>query len=166
MGGKRLRGVRCIHTHLKNEPLNQDDLTDLALLRLDLIAAIGVLEDGLPGDIHISYLVPYVPDGKPYEIMPAISFYDLNLSMRSFVEALEDEIVKAEGFREKGDRRERAILVSVSTDSKEVQEDSVEELKELARTSNLNVVDVVLQRPKRTHPKYLMGEGKVQGTYC
>lgn len=162
LGRKRLRGVRCIHTHLKNEPLSQDDLADLALLRLDLIAAIGVLKDGLPGDIQISYLVPYAPKGKLYEIMPTISFYDLDLSMRSFIEALEDEMVKAEGIREKGDRRERAILVSVSTDFKEVQEDSVVELKELARTSNLNVVDVVLQRPKRTHPKYLMGEGKVK----
>ena len=36
----RLRGVRCVHTHLRNAPLNDDDLTDLALLRLDLMAAI------------------------------------------------------------------------------------------------------------------------------
>jgi GTP-binding protein HflX len=162
LGKKRLRGVRCIHTHLKNEPLSQDDLTDLALLRLDLIAAIGVLENGLPGDIYISYLVPFAPGGKLYEIMPPVSLHELDLNMRSFVEALEDEIVKAEGFREGGGRRERAILVSVSTDSKEMQEDSIEELHELARTSNLAVVDVVLQRPKKTHPKYLMGEGKVR----
>ena len=162
LGRKRLRGVRCIHTHLKNEPLSQDDLADLALLRLDFMAAIGILENGLPGDMHMAHLVPFVPEGKVYEIMPPVSFYDLDLSMRSFVEALEDEIVKAEGIREKGDKRERAILVSVSTHSKAAQEDSIDELKELARTSNLNVVDLVLQRPKRTHPKYLMGEGKVK----
>jgi hypothetical protein len=36
----RLRGVRCLHTHLKGEPLSRDDLTDLALLRLDLMAAM------------------------------------------------------------------------------------------------------------------------------
>ena len=29
----RLRGVRCIHTHLTDESLSADDLTDLALLR-------------------------------------------------------------------------------------------------------------------------------------
>ena len=28
----RLRGLRLVHTHLKSEPLTQDDLTDLALL--------------------------------------------------------------------------------------------------------------------------------------
>ena len=41
-GLRLLRGVRLIHTHLNNQPLTQDDLTDLALLRLDLMVAIGV----------------------------------------------------------------------------------------------------------------------------
>src|SRR4029453_1040574 len=36
----RFRGLRCVHTHLRGEQLTQDDLTDLALLRLDLMAAI------------------------------------------------------------------------------------------------------------------------------
>ena len=38
-GQVRLRGLRLVHTHLKSEPLTKDDLTDLALLRLDLVAA-------------------------------------------------------------------------------------------------------------------------------
>ena len=42
VGVGRLRGLRLIHTHLRDEPLSQEDLTDLALLRLDLIAAVGV----------------------------------------------------------------------------------------------------------------------------
>jgi GTP-binding protein HflX len=49
----RFRGLRCIHTHLRGEQLTQDDLTDLALLRLDLMAAIDVdSTTGLPGLIH------------------------------------------------------------------------------------------------------------------
>src|SRR5688572_32977820 len=36
----RFRGLRLVHTHLRGEPLTHDDLTDLALLRLDLVAAI------------------------------------------------------------------------------------------------------------------------------
>ena len=31
----RFRGLRCVHTHLLGEKLTQDDLTDLALLRLE-----------------------------------------------------------------------------------------------------------------------------------
>jgi len=35
LGRQSLRGIRLVHTHLRDEPLSQDDLTDLALLRLD-----------------------------------------------------------------------------------------------------------------------------------
>ena len=41
LGRSGLRGLRCIHTHLKGEPLSQDDLNDLALLRLDVMIKIG-----------------------------------------------------------------------------------------------------------------------------
>ena len=42
------------------------------------------------------------------------------------------------------------------------QEDSVEELRELAGSSDVFVLDSVIQRPKEINPKYLMGEGKVK----
>ena len=43
-GGRgRFRGLRLVHTHLRSEPLTRDDLADLALLRLDAVAAIGVM---------------------------------------------------------------------------------------------------------------------------
>ena len=51
-GRNRLCGLRLVHTHLGQEPLSEDDLTDLALLRLDCVAAVGVLADGLPGKIR------------------------------------------------------------------------------------------------------------------
>jgi hypothetical protein len=42
VSAERFRGLRCVHTHLNGEKLTQDDLTDLALLRLDLMATIQV----------------------------------------------------------------------------------------------------------------------------
>lgn len=42
VGPDRLRGLRCIHTHLKEEPLSQEDLTDMALLRLDAMVGVAV----------------------------------------------------------------------------------------------------------------------------
>src|SRR5258708_28805782 len=55
----RFRGLRCVHTHLRGEHLTQDDLADLALLRLDLMAAIDVdAEAGLPGVIWAAHLLP------------------------------------------------------------------------------------------------------------
>src|SRR5213593_3878432 len=55
----RFRGLRCVHTHLRGEDLTRDDLTDLALLRLDLMAAIDVDErTGLPNTVRAAYLLP------------------------------------------------------------------------------------------------------------
>ncbi len=55
----RFRGLRCVHTHLRGEHLTQDDLADLALLRLDLMAAIDVdAETGLPGVVWAAHLLP------------------------------------------------------------------------------------------------------------
>src|SRR5262245_4169954 len=56
---ERFRGLRCVHTHLLGEKLTQDDLTDLALLRLDLMSAIQVDGNtGLPGFVHSAHLLP------------------------------------------------------------------------------------------------------------
>src|SRR5215831_3207265 len=55
----RFRGLRFVHTHLRGEELTRDDLTDLALLRLDLMAAINVDErTGLPGLVRAAHLLP------------------------------------------------------------------------------------------------------------
>src|SRR5215813_15559319 len=57
-GQGRFRGLRLVHTHLRGEPLTRDDLTDLALLRLDLVAMIEVLDTGLPGRVELAHLAP------------------------------------------------------------------------------------------------------------
>lgn len=161
LGMRRLRGVRCIHTHLKDESLTQDDLTDLALLRLDLIAALGVGENGLPAHIYLAHLVPPNPEGETCKLMEAVPFHRLDLNLSDLLREIEEGLaVSGEGIEVgKGDR---AVLVSVSRESRAEQEDSLEELKELARTAGVTVQDVVIQRPKMIHPKYLMGEGKIR----
>ena len=161
LGRKALRGVRCVHTHLKNEPLSDDDLTDLALLRLDIMAAIGVGEDGLPLDIHAAHLAALPGEKKPCDVMPSAPFYGFNLNMGEFVRSLEEEIGRAQ-ILDVSDRRERAILVSVSTKPKEEQLDYLSELKALAETSNVVVLDTIWQRPKELSPRYLMGKGKIK----
>jgi len=161
LGRKLLRGVRCVHTHLKNEPLSQDDLTDLALLRLDLMAAIGVRDDGLPEDIYTAHILPYNPGGKTCEVDEPRPFHTLDIEMDGFVASLEEEMGRAV-TREVAGASERAILVSVATRHKDEQMESLEELKELARTDSVVVLDAICQRPERLNPKYLMGTGKIK----
>ncbi len=164
-GQKLLRGLRLIHTHLKGEPLSQDDFTDLALLRLDLIAAIGVLDDqGLPGKIHIGVLKPGQGQGDVYDILPAEDFHNVSLDFKSFIEAREEEMQrKTRIFEKPGEKNdERAILISVSTGPRWRQEESINELEELVNSSNIAVLDRIIQRPARIDPRHLLGTGKLR----
>jgi GTP-binding protein HflX len=165
LGRKALRGLRLIHTHLKNEQINQDDITDLSLLRLDALIAIG-LKDRRPENIYLAHLLS--SDSKiTYEVNNPVPFHKLDTAFENFdalISSIENELQSQRigtGVDIK-DTRERAILVSVSTGPKHEQEDSVDELKELANSGNVIVLDTVLQRPKEINPKYLMGEGKIK----
>ncbi|HYA31690.1 MAG TPA: GTPase HflX [Thermodesulfovibrionales bacterium] len=159
LGRKSLRGLRLVHTHLKNESLNQDDLTDLSLLRLDLVAAVGI-RDQLPDRLFMAHLMP-PGSGKPVEILPPQGFYQFEMDFLTFISALEEEMARQRTFDQR-DTRERAILVGVATNPRYEQEDSMEELGELAVSSGVLVLDKVMQRPKEINPKYLMGEGKIR----
>ncbi len=158
VGRKALRGLRYIHTHLKDEPLNNEDLSDLALLRFDMIAAISI-KDSFPHTIYAAYLMPYGSQ-KKYETITE-DFYRFDLDFNSFVHSLEDEMDRSRLIDQK-DQREQTILVSASTGPRYGMEDSMEELKELAQSSDLAVLDTVIQRLKVVNPKYLLGEGKLR----
>ncbi len=161
LGTRRLRGVRFIHTHLRDQPLNQEDLTDLALLRLDMIAALTVRPDGLPGAISVAHLVPPNQDQKLYEVLPPRSIHELDLDAANFIAEIEREMERAQTAVAVG-KKDRAILVSVSKKGRSEQEESIEELKELARTDNIQVLDAVIQRPHDINPRFLLGEGKLK----
>jgi GTP-binding protein HflX len=162
-GGRgRLRGLRCIHTHLKGEGLSQDDLTDLALLRLDLMVALEVTGQGLPGRVFSANLLPGNTQSNPWHVEVYRNLTDLTLDFLAFIHALEDELQRDIGAQQT-DGKETTILVSVVPHGKPFPiEDSLEELGELARSTDLEVIDTVVQRPKKIHPKYLMGEGKLK----
>jgi len=162
-GGRgRLKGLRCIHTHLKGEPLTQDDLTDLALLRLDLMAVIAVTPQGLPGRVCAATLLPGNEHGEVWHLEEYRNPAEIDLDFLAFIHALENELQRGVETQQTHGK-ETAILVSVIPSGKAFPiEDSLEELGELARSTDLAVIDTVVQRPKRIHPKYLMGEGKLK----
>ena len=164
LGRSGLRGLRCIHTHLKNEALSQDDLTDLALLRLDMMVAVGVNTMGMPASVYYAHLLPENPHNQQVEQLFAPSIGELHLDLKSFLHSLENELERSleTSHVDLSDPRERAILVSVSRASRREIEDSLCELNELARTADVVVLDQVMQRPQRLNPKYLMGEGKIK----
>ena len=159
--GPRLRGLRCVHTHLKGESLSHDDLTDLALLRLDLMAAIGVLESGLPGDVFLATLMPINEKGQSWRCWEPLPLANLDVNAQEIIQALEEEFRRTQRVREAGDRRDRAILVHASSASKWAIEDSLNELADLADSAGVFVSDKLSQRRHQFHPRFLMGQEKL-----
>ncbi len=163
LGRSGLRGLRCLHTHLRGEPLSQDDLNDLALLRLDLMVSVAVGGDGLPGLVHYAHLVPPGPDGRVVEMQKALSVHAFDLDFAAFIAALDAELERTRAATvDLSDRREKAILISVTQEPRQEADDSLDELSELARTADLVVLDRVMQRPRQLNPRTLMGEGKLK----
>lgn len=163
LGKKLLRGLRLIHTHLKQEPLSDDDLTDLSLLRLDLIAALLLAPDESQTEIQLASLVPPMAGAPPYMIDHPLPLHRLRLDFADFVATRETELEKSLMEAQQSDvGAERGILISVTKEAREEAEDSLEELKELARTAGVKVIDTVIQRPRQFNPRFLMGEGKMR----
>ncbi|MCC6335000.1 MAG: GTPase HflX [Myxococcales bacterium] len=159
-GQVRLRGLRLVHTHLKSEPLTRDDLTDLALLRLDLVAAVGVRDDGLPGVLHWAHLLPQNAGGELWRTETVDDVRE-QPDFSATVEALEDELAQQSQAR-RVSGKERAVLIAVCLDGRRADsEASLTEMKELARTAGVEVVDALLQVRRSADPKYLIGRGKL-----
>jgi GTP-binding protein HflX len=190
-GHGRFRGLRLVHTHLRNEALSRDDLVDLALLRLDLVAAVGVNHEGRPADLHVAHLVPPREGKSPWILLPLAPFHRASIDFVDLIDALEEEfdrvlptgratrgseralLVVAELGKQRGQSgsRVRSLPASPAAEhrgrvwepSQGSQDNSrVHELRELCRTAGIQVVDVAIQRRPEPDPRYLIGRGKLE----
>ncbi|MBK9314798.1 MAG: GTPase HflX [Acidobacteria bacterium] len=176
LGHSRFNGLRCLHTHLRGEAgLTHDDLTDLALLRLDLMAAIDVEpRTGLPGYVRAAHLLPKTNRNRSgneeeetsgesdvYQILDPRHPGQLDVDFLELIESLEGEMARNRGARKASDTRDRAILVSVTMESVVEARESLDELRELAISGGLVVLDEIIQRRQKLDPKTLVGKGKL-----
>jgi GTP-binding protein HflX len=162
IGLGRLRGLRLVHSHLKDEPLSQEDLTDLALLRLDLVASIGVNDEGLPTVIHIAHLLPDNPTGQVWQILEPVHPALLDLNFPRFVKSLEDEISRSIAARSVQSGKERAYLIGKTAGKDWEVEESLDELEELARSCGVEVIGRTYQLRSVIDPKSVVGKGKLK----
>jgi GTP-binding protein HflX len=161
-GRGRLRGLRCIHTHLGDEGLTRDDLTDLALLRLDAMVVVTTDADGLPGLAYAAALKPANAEGTAIEHLDPAAPALLDFDFREWIRAREEELARQDRTRRVGGG-ERALLVSVTAGRRPHDvESQLDELVELARSAEVEVVDVVTQHRPRVDPKLLIGSGRLQ----
>ncbi|WP_420842844.1 GTPase HflX [Desulfovibrio mangrovi] len=190
LGTGRLRGLRLMHTHLTDTALSQEDLMDMLFLRLDSVGVLTLDEFGSPAHFQYAHLVPtrseegetadaeadmssvsrraprkgeVLPDGpKPYTVHDMVAWDRVEVDFNAQTEALEDEMARAlTDARVADGDGERAVLVSVSTQPRNVQESYLDELRELARTAGIAVVGQIIQRVPQVNPKFIMGKGKL-----
>ncbi|HEY8020768.1 MAG TPA: GTPase HflX, partial [Thermoanaerobaculia bacterium] len=163
-GVGRFRGLRLVHTHLRGEPLSKDDLNDLALLRLDLVAMIEALPDGAAGRLEIAHLSPAAASGglestaeaEVFERRVAPDVHRLDFDVEATMRALEEELSRLTSAAGATDR-ERALLIGLDPD-----DERFAELRELARAAGVEAAGEVRQRRAQVHPKTVVGRGKLQ----
>ena len=163
----RFRGLRLVHTHLRGEPLTRDDLVDLVRLRLDLVAAILLAPGGEPRSMCWAHNVPADAGGASYREVGPVPIAQAHLDVARLMGELEAELARRARGREIVAKDGRAILIHVGDKTRGPgaafeAEESMRELRELARTAGVEVVDAVVQMRERLDPKLLMGKGKLE----
>jgi GTP-binding protein HflX len=170
VSAERFRGLRCVHTHLNGEKLTQDDLTDLALLRLDLMAIVQVdRENGLPNLVYSAHLLPTTAEkletdeaGLPYEFLEPNVPSQLDTNFLALINSLETEMARSrQTARHRETNRDRVILVNVTTGYLSEAEESLAELEELTLSADAVVLDKIIQRRPKIDPKTVLGKGKL-----
>jgi GTP-binding protein HflX len=157
----RLKGLRCVHTHLAGEDLTEDDLMDLLFLRLDLMAMIKIMADGLPEKLYAVHLIPVPVAGKSWHFLPPQVPSRQPANFLELIAALEDEFSRSAATKKSDAGKDRAILISVTTQSKTGAQESMDELVELVRSDDVEVLETIIQRRDRINPKLIIGKGKL-----
>lgn len=162
VGAHSLRGLRLIRTHLHDDPLSQEDITHLAMLRLDVIGVLGVTPAGEPSLLHLAHLLPPNPQGEVCRLLKPVLFHDLDLQLDSFLHDLESDLQRSAMSHTVSAGMESAILVSASPRNRAEQEEHLEELSELAESAGVRVLDRLIQRTQEGYERYLLGKGKLK----
>jgi GTP-binding protein HflX len=127
-----------------------------------MIIALTVDGNGIPEFVYSAHLLPDNPEGKVWEINPPSSLKHLEIDFLKWIQSLEDEFQKGQKPVLLRGAKEKAILISVSKERRRDLVSSMQELKELAESSGLFVVNTIIQRPQRISPTTLIGEGKLK----
>jgi len=187
-GRTRFCTLRFVSTRRGDESLSPAELAPLALHRLDALAVVAVEDDGLPGPVRVAHLLPaeerqpaparrkddddedgergvrdVTADGERYRLFPARPASLVDDDFLDLIKALEEEFERRRARTKKAGVSGRAILVHVAVSGTRADaEASMAELNELAVSSDLAVVDRIVQRRSAFDPRTLMGQGRLE----
>ena len=158
---RSLRGLRLIRSQVKEQPISQEDLTMLGLLRLDMMGVLSVTPKGEPELLSLAHLNPPSPQGQLYTLLEPTLVHQCPVSFEIFIRELEADLQRQSGSHTMA-QTQTAILVSASPKSKREQEERLTELAELASSADLRVIDHLVQRTQSGHARFQLGSGKLK----
>ena len=127
-----------------------------------MMAALTVNRNGDPGLIYSAHLLPDNREKKAWEVDAPVPLGQWDIDFLRWIQSLEEEFQRGQRSIALNASQEKAILLSVGRENREALENSMEELKDLAESSGVFVVDAIIQRPMQLSSTTLMGEGKLK----
>ncbi|MCB0346803.1 MAG: GTPase HflX [Bdellovibrionales bacterium] len=150
-----------------------DLLTDLEKLRLDGLLYVAVSERGDLGPCsfaHVEVLSTESPMAKAsdanrhfgisFERAASLQKLDVDFALR--IDELENRLAGDQRVSSESAKGDQVILIGAYTGSAEEARRNMDELRELARTAGLTVVDELMQRRTKLDPKTIIGSGKLE----
>ena len=165
-GAGRFRGLRLVRTELRQQALTREDLADLSKLRLDAVGVIDVDPQGRALELHWAHLIPNPKDRTltpTEESFPTVHGAPTDLMSR--VRAAESESARVFAAVTRENIRDTAVVVGVwpaGPRARKEADASMAELRELARTAGVLVVDEIVQIRKAIDPRTVLGKGKIE----
>ena len=163
LGRARLRNLRLVFTDLSNNKeeatIPYDIYTDLERLRFDSVIGVRAARNRV--SMAYAYLIPANGSENATthtEVVSDLGAFEFDF--REFIVSVEQSLA-AEVAQLDGDDRVGAVIVGVYDKADDDPVVSQLELRELARTAGVTIVDAVVQK-RRADPKTYIGSGKLE----
>ncbi len=155
--GGLMPGLRLLHAHPGVRELSKEDLTLLYSHRLDAVALCIRQHPDAPVQVSWAHL-DAAPRPEPV-VHPFVPLGRLKLDFPAWIAEHAGAMARPRAREVR--HAERALLVVVADDRTRLERRSVE-LRELARTAGVEVVDLITQLRPRPDPRTLVGRGKLE----
>jgi GTP-binding protein HflX len=163
LGRARLRNLRLVFTDLSNNreeaTIPYDIYTDLERLRFDSVVGVRGARNRV--SMAYAYLIPANGSENATTHTELVSDLGaLEFDFREFIDSVEQSLA-AEVAQLDADDQVGAVIVGVYDKADDDPVVSQLELRELARTAGVKIVDAVIQK-RRADPKTYIGSGKLE----
>lgn len=162
-GKSRLRKYRLIFSDItrtqEKVTIPSDIITDLEKLRLDMVCAVKIIRNQLT--VSYAWNIPFEDvEKRPIEVVLNKLFSSVDLDFSSWINDLDTELISKAVTHHSTDKTP-AMIVGVYPKNHKNIDVAMDEIRELARTADIEIVDKVIQN-RNPDPKTLIGKGKLE----